>query len=94
MSMTREVTWAKVLPMIGGSIAISATITWALFGLHGQRPHKGAALNEDMKVLQELSGQLGHLSSSNAANMAEMESLRRDLNRVEATLLRMEEKLP
>ena len=90
---SEPVTWKSVLLLMASSIAVSVMVFMGILTLHSQSPHEDAALAKDVEVLDQLSGQLGNLSSSNAESRAVMESLRRDLERNVRAIERLEESL-
>lgn len=88
MTTSEPVTWKAVLLLLASSIGVSAVIM--VFTVRAFT----APLADDLDELKQLSGQLGNLSSSNAASREVMESLRRDLDRNVRAIERLEEKLP
>jgi len=92
------VTWFKVLMLMGATIGLCVGINWTLLAVHGNRPHEESASKEEVvklnKAIDQLGGMLGNLSSSNAGAVEQMKGLRRDLDRFERVVERLEEKMP
>ena len=76
----------KIAMLLGGTIGICVAVSWALF-MNVKHPVK-------QETVEQLAGQLGNLSQTNASVVAKLEALRRDINRIERAVERVEEKLP
>ena len=77
---------------IGLGIAMLAGTVWLTTELHSKVDD--AELEGLEQQLRQLSGQLGNLSKSNAGVLEANTGLRRDLDRVERAIERLEERLP
>jgi uncharacterized coiled-coil protein SlyX len=87
----------KIAMLLGATIGICCAVSWALF-LNVPHPVKE-------ETVEQLSGQLGNLSQTNAAVTEQLKAMRRELDqqredaiaahaRIERAVERVEEKLP
>ncbi len=77
---------------IGLGISMLVGVVWLTTALHSKVDDAELKGLEDQ--LAQVSGQLGNLSKSNAGVLEANVGLRRDLDRVERAIERLEERLP